>query len=715
MIKKRSVKSIALLLGLMMALTGCGNQADEVYEENIELLEPVNTVSNVEIASKRDLYQTTILSAAVFPTTTEYSFTVGTNVSGYGAFPGEEVKKGQLLAYNSAESLKERIEKKEESIEDARLSYLESIEDYNKNRKEIVKDVDNYKHASDAYERIREPEYIVGSDGVAVINPEYAGWLAQFEKWNGKYRISKLQLDTLDLQYEQMVKNYELDSAYSQTQLKRMQDELAQMEVRATQDGRVASIGSLDYNYWASEGKAVISVANDELLIRSDFISKSAAKSAKMIYAFINGNRYEVEYEPMDADEYKKISEERDKVYTTFHFVEQPTDVNPGDFAVIAVVTEYREKAVSVSKEAVHKDEAGNFVYVFRDGETIYTPVRKGFSDGLYTEILSGLEEGDQVLITDVKAPKETTTVLTKGSFYNKFDKYGYMYYPSTTNVVNEVDYGTTYFTEFAVELYNHVEKGDLIATVYVVKDELTLQRKVTELTRAEERLADYKELNKNKTEAVLEEIARREEKIAELREEIEEIQTDFATTKILANATGIIVSLANYEEQSIVGKGATVASIADESNCYVVVENENQQLNYGNKVTITYQNQQDQAVTVEGEVALLTDAGVSRDLEADYSVILLPKDAISDMSKSTQGRGWWFRYNFHVEAPIREMKNVVIVPKKAVTDINGCTYVDVVEEDGSVVSRSFVAGGYDTFNYWVVEGLTEGMEICLE
>ena len=80
MIKKRSVKSIALLLGLMMALTGCGNQADEVYEENIELLEPVNTVSNVEIASKRDLYQTTILSAAVFPTTTEYSFTVGTNV-----------------------------------------------------------------------------------------------------------------------------------------------------------------------------------------------------------------------------------------------------------------------------------------------------------------------------------------------------------------------------------------------------------------------------------------------------------------------------------------------------------------------------------------------------------------------------------------------------------------------------------------------------------
>ena len=64
--------------------------------------------------------------------TIEYSFTAGTNVSGYGAYPGEEVKKGQVLAYNSAESLIEKIEKQEESIQDAEISYLEYLEDYKK-------------------------------------------------------------------------------------------------------------------------------------------------------------------------------------------------------------------------------------------------------------------------------------------------------------------------------------------------------------------------------------------------------------------------------------------------------------------------------------------------------------------------------------------------------------------------------------------------------
>ena len=52
---------------------------------------------------------------------------------------------------------------------------------------------------------------------------------------------------------------------------------------------------------------------------------------------------------------------------------------------------------------------------------------------------------------------------------------------------------------------------------------------------------------------------------------------------------------------------------------------------------------------------------------------------------------------------------------EKAVTEKNGNTYVSVVKENGEIVAQRFVAGGYNANNYWVVEGLTEGMEICLE
>lgn len=57
----------------------------------------------------------------------------------------------------------------------------------------------------------------------------------------------------------------------------------------------------------------------------------------------------------------------------------------------------------------------------------------------------------------------------------------------------------------------------------------------------------------------------------------------------------------------------------------------------------------------------------------------------------------------------------MLVVPRRAVREINGHPYVNVVEADGSIVRRSFIAGGFDKNNYWVAEGLTEGMELCLE
>jgi hypothetical protein len=67
------------------------------------------------------------------------------------------------------------------------------------------------------------------------------------------------------------------------------------------------------------------------------------------------------------------------------------------------------------------------------------------------------------------------------------------------------------------------------------------------------------------------------------------------------------------------------------------------------------------------------------------------------------------------VEAKIRDMDHVLVVPRNAVTDIDGNTYVDVMDEQGNVKACSFVAGGYDDSNYWIIEGLSEGMVVCLK
>ena len=59
-------------------------------------------------------------------------------------------------------------------------------------------------------------------------------------------------------------------------------------------------------------------------------------------------------------------------------------------------------------------------------------------------------------------------------------------------------------------------------------------------------------------------------------------------------------------------------------------------------------------------------------------------------------------------------MNQVLLVPRAAVWEVGNQKYVLVAGEEG-VVARSFIAGGYDASHYWVVDGLTEGMELCLK
>ena len=60
-------------------------------------------------------------------------------------------------------------------------------------------------------------------------------------------------------------------------------------------------------------------------------------------------------------------------------------------------------------------------------------------------------------------------------------------------------------------------------------------------------------------------------------------------------------------------------------------------------------------------------------------------------------------------------MEDVLLVPKEAVTVIGKNCYVKVKLETGEIQYRSFLAGGADGDNYWAMEGLTEGMELCLD
>lgn len=721
MIKRKRI-SMFLIVSMLLSFSGCGTETVEpVAGESIELIEPVNVAASTEIVAYRNLYDTAVYSAAVYPEVTEYSFSKGVQVAGYEAFLGEEVNAGDALVYANTKSLEEQIEAKEEGLEtmeEDMAEYKANLEENLAEPREEVKRLEQILHNLEKQKpaQMIEMESVSGGDSDGMIeNPEYVKWQKEYHSWEGKYRILMHNINVQEEALRQKEAFYALDYEYNLSQLNKLKKELKSSTLYSKVKGEVVATAQADYGtLYAQEDVSVVAVGDAEkVVLKSDYINKETINNAQEVYALIDGVRYEVEYQAISNLEYTRLAAESDKVYSEFFLKGDTTNVKPGDFAVIVVTKEKKQQVLSVSKSSLSKDETGYYVYVVQDGENVYTPVKTGMSDGVYTEIVSGLNEGDQILVEEAKEYGSETVTVEKGSFHSSFEGWGYMYYPITETVTNEVEYGTVYFEEFMVARYQHVEKGDVIATIRVVKDELTIQRNETKLMRAQERLADLKAEDEEKNE---EAILAKEEEIAKLQELLQEIRQDGATKQIVANKSGIVVELANLEAEAILSHGAGVAAIADESTCYVVLENTNLLLNYGNEVTVTYTNAEGLSKTVDGMVANVSPAGVSAGLQLEYSFILLPRESIADMAVSNTDRdGWWNRNRYQVKATIREMDNVLVVPRKAVKDVGGVTYVNIVDEQGNITPCSFVAGGYDQSGYWVVEGLTEGMKLCLE
>lgn len=69
--------------------------------------------------------------------------------------------------------------------------------------------------------------------------------------------------------------------------------------------------------------------------------------------------------------------------------------------------------AIIVPSIGIKKDENGTFVYVLKDGKPVKTAVKTGIKDNLDTQIISGINEGDEI-ITSQGSSSEIAKMITK-------------------------------------------------------------------------------------------------------------------------------------------------------------------------------------------------------------------------------------------------------------------------------------------------------------
>ncbi len=708
--RKTKIMSLLLVIGLSLSLVGCGETTTKKTgnSSKIELIDPVSAEASTDVVTTRTMYDVVTYSGSVFPYIEEYSSLNGMTFKQYGAYPGNEVKAGQELILSDTKNADERIKNMNESILEMDQSYAEYLEDYKEQYEELLKAQDMWKQYVDLNLKQKPAES----------SADYADWKVGYDYVEACYKQASYNLMIAQTQKEQKETLYKMDRAYSVHQLEVLKKNRAQESISTNMDGVVVATNLYDSGDYINKDTNVIAVGDlNQKIFKCDYIAKTTLMKAKDYYVYINGKRYEAIYDVMEADEYVRLSAQNEKVYTTFTLVDAE-DVNIGDFAVLAIVKDVRENVVSIPKAALRKDDSGYYVYVVRNGENVYTSVKTDFSDGVYTEIVSGLTPGDEILYNGEKMTGTNTVKVEKGELSTDFSQRATMLYPATVSLTNPIENGTTYFGEMQVHQYQHVEKGDVICTVRVVADQLSLTRNENKKTRLVERIGDWEEKAKKEEdeETYKDLLEGLYEQLKDIEETIAKQKSDFATKEIKASCSGLITYLREFNAEDVVNYNEFLCSIADESECYIATQDEKGVLQYGNTVSVAYKDNEKNDYSVTGTVVSMSAVGISSSISTEYTLVQIDKEKLSEaVQRANENGEWWNPYKYTVKCSARSMGNCLVVPRSAVKMTNEKAYVYVKNADGTIVANNVVVGGYNNSKYWILEGVTEGMELCLD
>ena len=327
---------------------------------------------------------------------------------------GDRVKEGGIIVQLEQDDLKARVNKAKADLDlaEANLALIKSG-----SRKEEIREaeekIEQARSTLDLSKKILDREKGLLAKGyttqetVDKADKEYAVSLSQY----------KSAQESIQLVKEKYIKE-EIDAAVAKVEqtkasLKEAQVLLSYATIRAPISGTIASVTT-------QQGETV-----------------SAGLSAPTFITIINLNRLEVDTYVDETDIGKvKVGQEatftvasfpdkdfkgkvmaiypkaiiQDNVvyYVTIISAENPEGLlRPEMTATVNISLQKKENVLTVPNGAIRREGGKKVVFVMQNNQPVKQEVKTGWKDSSYTEILSGLKEGDRVVIGEIPGEKK--------------------------------------------------------------------------------------------------------------------------------------------------------------------------------------------------------------------------------------------------------------------------------------------------------------------
>lgn len=370
---KRTI-SLVLTVGFVVAaMAGCGSS--ESAEQVPELIDPVGVDVDTVKVKKMNLSSINSYKGEIIPEIKGLYFTSSGNIDKLLVSEGDKVKKGQLLAtLTSANSgvkkLQKQLQEKKSMNKDINYTTQCNIDRMKEELSQLKKQLKQAKQA-------KEKAQIKGLK-MQITEKEQDIILA-------KAGLSQ-QKETQALELKQL--NEDIAQAKQQSRDSKLYSPV-NGEIISTTGGS---------GYMVQGGVTAINVADmDKPRIRTDYIGASILGKASSYIATVNGKQYKVKVEEQNISAYD--AEMQQYPSNTWFDFEEKVSLKVGDSATIDLYNNTAKDALVVPSNAVFKAKNERYVYRMEGNAKKKTPITVGTITDAYTQILTGVKEGDVVYV----------------------------------------------------------------------------------------------------------------------------------------------------------------------------------------------------------------------------------------------------------------------------------------------------------------------------
>ncbi len=463
--KKHFMRSItAAILTTATALTLISGCSGKEYVEIPELIEPAAINESYRPVEYGNIGKIFLLNATVVPVEYCQCFSSNVVVSSLAVQVGDYVNEGDVVAYADIENATKQLESLKTSLAEL------------------------------------QENYALDSEILAL-------------------KIKQLQLSktednslSIDTQIATLQENARYDAVLHSRRVESMQKSISEYEsviasgtLVANHSGQVTYTKNLKRNSNASATENIVVIADteDKYLELDVTVKAYKYKNFDVKYTMLSGIRYDVTELDYSAEELilSKSYGGYPKQRLTFDGVDQ---LSLGDTVPIYYIGMSVENVLIIGNDSIYSGD-GDFVYVLgSDGTKERRNVTLGRTDGLYTQVLDGLSEGEQVYYnSNSMMPSnynEQTIELT--DFVIENHSVSYEMSDSYTYTMNSEYEGKIVSVNGVMVYGREVTEGELLYVIDVGSGKAALVEKEYQVKNAQK---SYDDTVKNYTEQIAE------------------------------------------------------------------------------------------------------------------------------------------------------------------------------------------------------------------